>query len=332
MRFHRFWFVAFGSASVLVAAACKERSAPSCALHGFAGGTNGLLPEVYHGTKEKIDELLETPEAEVSPQRYGQLSELAVTLALAHGGPHFVDQGDRLMGDIIGCALRFDQVFPVSPSICGEGLMTPDADVSPPWEPVLTSWPGDIPKDDPERLARMADIQTCLITRLNLYAEKVPIFLTGPHVTPRGDPKTEGFPHEEAVWLATIDPGSHRTRLLHVWPFKSLAQKLQSFADRFADVAPADAIARGDRESVDRMVKGYFHKRICGTVSAELCGLRHHDPPGSTDECKKTSDVDGGIWKCRDPDIPCQGDACNYRPAIATHLSDEALNNLLRAK
>jgi hypothetical protein len=318
MRSYRFWFVAFASASVLVAAACTGEQGARVAA-GFAGNTNGLRPEVYHATKLELGTLMKTASPNVTPAQYDQLRRHAHD-ADVHPGTD-PKQEDVLVHEVIGCALRKGDGLPVSPPF-GEGIMTPPADVPPPWEPVPTPWPGDI-TDGGKRVARMEDIHTCLIARLNVFADPVDIFLSGPHVKPA---EPVGFPIKEAVWLATIDVGKSDAEdpskiHLHVWPFPD-------FVKRFADARGGAATLDANAAHVDAL--NAFKRRICGTVDPTRCGLTGHRSSELTRDCEERTRSDGGVWWCRDPQVSCQGD-CKNRPAIATHLSENGLKVLHQA-
>jgi hypothetical protein len=300
MRYYRFGFVALATASVLAAAACAGTPGTAVKLANTGGtgasGGNGLLPEVYFGTFEETDRFMQTVPRQIAPAQYQRLRDRAERIGEANGNHH--GQGDRLLQDIIGCALKPTESLPVDRSIHGEGLMTPDADAGAPWQPLRTHWPGDIFDDAGARVSRREDIHTCLMARLNPTAIKVPIFLSGPHATPGGDPRREGFPYREAVWLVTIEaPGPAGVPAVHldVWPLQQLAS--------CTDQGKTDTL---------------LGTRICGTLfGAPQCGLTPHRHADLEKHCKKVN-VEDGIWSCCDPRGPCTDS--DRRPAVETHL------------
>jgi hypothetical protein len=239
--------------------------------HG-GGGPNGLTPETYHSHRHDLDHWM-----------LGNIDQNTSWIpGVINGG---AVQGLRLIHDTVGCALRPGSAWRFDgKTFLGEGLMTPSPGTPAPWEPVTVFWPGDAPTLA-EKLARRQDVLTCLVTRLNRFGIPVPIFLSGPRVTPKEYPPSMNdaalYPYAEALWLASR--GVDTAVAFEVWPLDLLAHS-----------CALDPTA----------LQNILNLRVCGKIEGG-CGLKVHTVAERHAQCTERAE---GIWEC------------NSMPVIATRL------------
>lgn len=170
--------------------------------NGGTGTGNGLLPETYQANVAHINALMNDPLAKPATS---WLRSLDLPGAAYPAGIYTraQEQNARLLGDMIGCAAGQDQkwsangLFPTlgKPSFVGEGLLSTTAG----W------WTAGLLSTADARV----DVHTCLVTRLNAYGRRVPIWLLGDHVAGDARRKDDGseYTFREAVWLALPKDG-----------------------------------------------------------------------------------------------------------------------------
>jgi hypothetical protein len=311
MRSYQFWPAVGLASTFLVAALSVEMREAS----GHGGGTslqppagsgagNGLLPEVYFGAQREIDDFLKTPQSQITPEQYNRLHARAEDFATVKGKT-YRGQGARLLRDIIGCSLPSGDTLGKTPPLStfpSEGVMTPSMADPLPWVYVAIPWPGYTTD-----AGRRQDVHTCLSARLNSRAEVVRIRLTGAHASPDHDAfEAKYFSHDEAVWLASIEPdGVH----LNVWPLPHT----------FGKTCGLDSEALGKA----------LRSRACGTLPYSKCSVRVHQYAELAQQCVTTDGEPVGksnFYSCRTHTCPegASEIAClqDIKPAIVTHLDD----------
>jgi hypothetical protein len=178
------------SGDPLSTASHDDPTLPATRLHpqGLTGqaGTNGLKPSEYHARRRELETLLQ----QSLLTRRGRWNADAVDFIST-------PEGEKLLAYAVQCALRLgDDVPPFS----GMGLMATTGI----WRHLAL---------DPQQ---RDDVNTCIATRLNPFAQMVPIWIGGPN-TAKGT-ESNAYEYFEAVW-------SVEGPTIHVWPADTFETK-----------------------------------------------------------------------------------------------------------